>query len=61
MGKPVWPTAKDRTYTWKETYELGKPTYAIYQVDMDHYMTLGKGHSQLTHDAGWDTSMRGAE
>ena len=28
---------------------------------MDHYMTLGKGHSWLTHDVGWDTSTRGAE
>ena len=28
---------------------------------MDHFMTWGKGHSWLTHDAGRDTSTRGAE
>ena len=27
---------------------------------MDHYMTLNKGHSRLTHDTGWDTSTEGA-
>ena len=28
---------------------------------MDHFTTLSKGHSWLTHDAGRDTSTRGAE